>query len=223
VQIKRLLARYKYPPEKQDHATQTVLDQAEQLGDYFVETGAAEAEAARLVRPFRVVPPEELQPFENAVPVYDLKIAAGRFSGEQAADAGLQGEETANPERFEWAELQDYFRPRPGMFVAQVTGESMNRRIPNGTWGLFRLSPQGSREGKIVVVQHREIQDTDLGGHFTLKKYHSEKAQNPDGTWEHTRIVLSPDTTAEGYEPIVIAADGDEEVQVIAEWLGVVG
>jgi hypothetical protein len=73
-----------------------------------------------------------------------------------------------------------------------------------------------------VLVQHREIQDTDLGGHFTLKRYHSEKAQSPDGTWEHTRIVLSPDTTAEGYEPIVIAASGDDEVRVIAEWLGVV-
>jgi hypothetical protein len=168
------------------------------------------------------VPPEEVRPFENAVPVYDLKIAAGRFSGEQQADTGLQGEETAHPERFEWAELPDYYRPRPGMFVAQVVGESMNRRIANGAWGLFRLNPQGSREGKAVLVQHREIQDTDLGGHFTLKRYHSEKAQAPDGTWEHTRIVLSPDTMAEGYEPIIIEASGDEEVRVIAEWLGVV-
>jgi type I restriction enzyme R subunit len=218
--IKKLLARYRYPPDKQEKATQTVLEQAEQLGDLFVETGAAEA--PETVRPFRTVPPEEVRPFENAVPVYDLKIAAGRFSGEQQADTGLQGEETAHPERFEWAELPDYYRPRPGMFVAQVVGESMNRRIANGAWGLFRLNPQGSREGKAVLVQHREIQDTDLGGHFTLKRYHSEKAQAPDGTWEHTRIVLSPDTMAEGYEPIIIEASGDEEVRVIAEWLGVV-
>jgi hypothetical protein len=34
------------------------------------------------------------------------------------------------------------------------------------------------------------IQDTDLGGHLTLKRYHSEKAQSPDGTWQHTRITL---------------------------------
>jgi hypothetical protein len=167
-----------------------------------------------------VVPIEEVRPFENAVPVYDLKIAAGRFSVEQDAGAGLQGEETAHPERFTWAELPDYYRPRPGMFVAQVTGESMNRRIANGAWGLFRLNPQGSRQGKAVLVQHREIQDTDLGGHFTLKRYQSEKIQNPDGTWEHTRITLSPDTTTAGYDPIVIEASGDEEVRVIAEWLG---
>jgi type I restriction enzyme R subunit len=222
--VKKLLARYRYPPDKQDQATQTVLAQAEQLGDFFVEEGVAEqpetTEAIRPVRPFPIVHPEQVQPFENAVPVYDLKVAAGRFSAEQEAGAGLQGEETAYPERFEWAELPDYYRPRPGMFVAQVAGESMNRRIANGAWGLFRLNPRGSREGKIVLVQHREIQDTDLGGHFTLKKYHSEKSQNPDGTWEHTRIVLSPETSAGCYEPIVIEASGDEEVRVIAEWLG---
>ena len=168
-----------------------------------------------------MVPHPEVRPFENAVPVYDLKIAAGRFGAEQELGVGLQGDETAHPELFEWAELPDYYR-RPGVFVAQVTGESMNRRIANGGWGLFRL-PQGSREGKVVLVQHREIQDGDLGGHFTFKRYHSEKSQNPDGTWEHTRIVLSPDTAAEGYEPIVIEASGDEEVRVIAEYLGVAG
>ncbi|HEY2739679.1 MAG TPA: type I restriction enzyme endonuclease domain-containing protein, partial [Thermoanaerobaculia bacterium] len=218
VLVKRLLSRYGYPPDKQDRATQTVLEQAEQLGDFFVdETAAAPPQPAR---PFRIVPTEEVRPFENAVPVYDLKIAAGRFSAEQEAGAGLQGQETAEPARFEWAELPDYYRPRPGLFVAQVIGESMNRRIPNGTWGLFRLNPPGSREGKIVLVQHREIQDTDLGGHFTLKRYHSEKAEEPDGTWRHARIILHPDTNAEGYAPIVIEATGDEEVRVIAEWLG---
>jgi len=218
--VKRLLNRYGYPPDKQDKATQTVLEQAEQLADFFVdETVAAPPPPAR---PFRIVPTEEVRPFENAVPVYDLKIAAGRFSAEQEAGAGLQGEETAEPGRFEWAELPDYYRPRPGLFVAQVIGESMNRRIPNGTWGLFRLSPPGSREGKIVLVQHREIQDTDLGGHFTLKRYHSEKTEEPDGAWRHARVVLHPETNAEGYAPIIIEATGDEEVRVIAEWLGAV-
>ncbi|HSK80334.1 MAG TPA: hypothetical protein VLQ45_28025 [Thermoanaerobaculia bacterium] len=59
----------------------------------------------------------------------------------------------------------------------------MNRTIPNGTWGLSRLNPQGTRDGKIVLVQHRQIQDTDLGGHFTLKRYRSEKEALSDGTW----------------------------------------
>lgn len=219
--VKKLLAKYGYPPDKQEKATQTVLAQAEHLGELFVETDAAEPPAREVVRPFRVVPVAEVRPFENAVPVLELAAAAGLFSEEQEI-AGFAGA-AAHPERFEWAELPDYYRPRPGMFVARVVGESMNRRVANRGWGLFRLNPQGSREGKVVLVQHREIQDTDLGGHFTLKRYHSEKAQSPDGTWQHTRIILSPDTTAEGYEPIVIETSGDEEVRVIAEWLGVVG
>lgn len=217
--VKRVLRQYGYPPDKQDKATDTVLAQAESLGDLQVEELVAAPPAVE--RPFRVVPIDELVPFENAVPVLDLAAAAGRFSDEQEVDRFQEA--TAHPERFEWAELPDYFRPRPGMFVARVDGESMNRRIPNGSWGLFRLNPHGSRQGHILLVQHREIQDTDLGGHFTLKRYHSEKSQSPDGTWEHTRIVLSPDTTTAGYEPIIIEASGDEEVRVIAEWLGSVG
>jgi phage repressor protein C with HTH and peptisase S24 domain len=66
-----------------------------------------------------------------------------------------------NAEDCEWVELPDAFRPQRGMFVAQVVGESMNRRIPNGSWCLFRLHPKGTRQGKVVLVQHREIQDAD--------------------------------------------------------------
>jgi hypothetical protein len=146
----------------------------------------------------------ELKPFENAVPVYDLAAAAGRFSDEQQVSGGLQAEEREHPEHFEWAELPDYFRPRLGMFVAQVVGESMNRVIPNGGWCLFRLNPPGTRQGKVVLVQHREIQDTDTGGHYTVKRYTSEKSQGEDGSWQHTRIVLRPDTDRASYEPIVL-------------------
>lgn len=216
--VRRVLKARGYPPDKAESAAETVLRQAAALGDQIVEEILA-APPPPPALPFRQVPQEELQPFENAVPVLELAAAAGRFSGEQEVD-GLQ-EAAEHPERFEWAELPDYYRPRPGLFVARVVGESMNRRIPNGGWALFRANPQGTREGKAVLVQHREIQDTDLGGHFTLKRYHSEKAQGSDGAWEHRRITLSPDTTAEGYEPIVIEADGEEEVRVVAELLGV--
>ncbi|HYG65930.1 MAG TPA: HsdR family type I site-specific deoxyribonuclease [Thermoanaerobaculia bacterium] len=218
--VRRLLNQKGYPPDKQEKATDTVLAQAEALGDVFAEEAQA-APPPPPERPFRIVPPAEVVPFENAVPVLELAVAAGRFSGEQEVD-GFQ-DAAAHPDRFEWAELPDYYRPRPGMFVARIVGESMNRRIPNGSWGLFRIHPHGSREGKVLLVQHREIEDTDLGGHFTVKRYHSEKVQHPDGTWEHTRILLSPDTHAEGYEPIVIESADAPELRVIAEWLGLVG
>jgi phage repressor protein C with HTH and peptisase S24 domain len=217
--VKGLLKKYRYPPDKQQEAADNVLAQAEKLGDFFVET-EPEPET-RPERPFRIVPVEEVQPFENAVPVYDLAVAAGRFSEEQQAGVGLQGEEAAHPERFEWAELPDYYRPRPGMFVAQVIGESMNRTVPNGTWALFRLNPQGSREGKVVLVESREIQDTETSGHYTLKRYHSEKARAADGAWRHTRIVLRPDSDRDGYEPIVLEGTGEEGLRIVAELIGV--
>ncbi|MGZ5498827.1 MAG: type I restriction enzyme endonuclease domain-containing protein, partial [Candidatus Aminicenantales bacterium] len=208
--VKGLLKKHGYPPSQQQEATDNVLAQAEKLGDFFVESDP-EPEP-RPERPFRIVPPEKVEPFENAVPVYDLKAAAGGFSEEQQADPG----------RFEWAELPDYYRPRPGMFVAQVVGESMNRIVPNGAWALFRLHPQGSREGKVVLVQHREVQDTDMGGHYTLKRYRSEKESAPDGTWRHTRIVLRPESDRDGYEPIVIEEAEEAELHVIAELIGVI-
>jgi len=99
----------------------------------------------------------------------------------------------------------------------------MNRRIPNGAWCLFRLEPQGSRQGKVVLVQHREIHDTDLGGHFTVKVYESEREDLPDGTWRHRRIVLRPDTTAPGHAPMVFTAAQEGELRVIAELVGVLG
>jgi uncharacterized protein len=153
-----------------------------------------------------------VKPFENAVPVYDLKAAAGGFSEEQQADSGS----------LEWAELPDYYRPRPGMFVARVVGESMNRVVPDGAWALFRLHPQGSRERKVVLVQHREIQDTDTGGHYTLKRYYSDKERAPDGTWRHARVILRPESDREGYQPIVIDGADESELQIIAELIGVI-
>ena len=53
---------------------------------------------------------------------------------------------------------------------------SLNRRIPNGSWCLFREPSDGSRNGKVVIVQSRDIQDPDTGGQYTAKIYRSEKA-----------------------------------------------
>ena len=146
-----------------------------------------------------------MQPFENCVPLYDLKAAASVFSEEQQV------------EDFEWVKLPEAFRPQKNLFVAQVMGESMNRRIPNGAWCLFKLFPVGTRQGKIVLVQHREIQDTDIGGHFTIKVYESQKKFEKDGSWRHTRIMLRPDSTYSEYEPIILSADQAEDLRVIAE------
>lgn len=162
--------------------------------------------------PFRLLHGEDIKPFENCVPLYDLKVAAGSFSDEQQPEDNV-----------EWVELPDMFRPQQGLFVAQVIGESMNRRIPNGSWCLFKHNPAGSRQGKVVLVQHREINDSDIGGHYTVKVYESNKELLPDGTWEHDTIRLRPSTTLPGYNDIVLNGKQAGELKVIAELVAVLG
>lgn len=173
--------------------------------------------------PFRHLRREEVRPFENCVPIYNLKAAAGRFGAGQVSGAVSQGEELKNPAEFEWAELPEEFRPRPGLFVAQVVGDSMNRRIPNGSWCLFRLAPRGTRKGKVVLVQLRGLDDPETGGQYTVKVYHSEKRVGEDGTWRHDQIVLRPDTDQEGFEPLVLDPTQAGELSVVAELVAVLG
>jgi uncharacterized protein len=91
--------------------------------------------AASNVVPLRRVSKEERDAGVVAAPVVDLRFAAGVFSDAQALDEGLG----------DWVALPDWVRPQPGLFVAQVVGESMNRRIPSGSWCLFRANPGGTR------------------------------------------------------------------------------
>ncbi len=176
------------------------------------------------VLPFRRLPQTEVKPFINSIPLYDLKVAAGRFSDEQQVTEWLNGQGYENISDIDWIELPDAFRHRQGFFVAQVVGESMNRRIPNGAWCLFMLNPEGTRQGKVVFAQHRDITDIDSGGQqYTVKVYSSTKEVFPDGTWQHTSITLRPDTTAPGYEPIIFTKEKAEDVKVIAELVAVLG
>jgi DUF2075 family protein/DNA replication protein DnaC len=162
------------------------------------------------VVPWRRVSKEGRTVGDAAVPVVDLRFAAGAFSDVQVMENGA----------LDWVALPDWVRPQPGLFVAQVVGESMNRRIPNGAWCLFRANPGGTRQGKVVVVQHHSIADPETGGRYTIKLYSSEKAPADDGGWRHERITLRPDSYQPGFEPIVIQMDDDEDgFAVVAEML----
>jgi DUF2075 family protein len=102
---------------------------------------------------------EDIRPFENALPFYDLKVAAGSFSEVQSVDEML------------WFALPDGVRPSADLFVCQVIGESMNKVISNGAYCLFRKYSGGSRNGQIVLVESTSIQDTDYGSCYTIKEY----------------------------------------------------
>jgi DUF2075 family protein len=162
------------------------------------------------VLPLRRVTADERAAGVPALPVISLKVAAGSFSAPQALEDGAE----------DWVSPPEWMNLRPGMFVAQVTGESMNKRVPNGAWCLFGANPAGTREGKIVLVQHRSISDPDTGGRYTLKRYHSEKHADSDGGWRHRRIELRPESNHPAYRPIVLELDeSDDSFAVIAELL----
>ena len=161
------------------------------------------------VLPFRRLPAKEVKPYVNAVPLFDLKFAAGGFSDFQSAT-----EE-------EWVELPNGMTPAEGLFVAQVIGESMNKRIPNGSWCLFRAKPAGTRQGKIVVAQHRAVSDAENGASYTVKTYSSEKTGLADGTWRHVRVTLSPSSTDPSFRDIVLLEDDAASVNIVAELMAV--
>ncbi len=157
----------------------------------------------------KVLNKEEVKPYGNAVPLFNLEIAAGSFSHEQYI------------EDCDWVELPDSFKPQAGHFVARVVGESMNKRIPNGSWCLFKANPGGSRNNKVVIAQHQDIQDQDTGASFTIKLYTSEKTINDD-LWSHKKIILKPDSYDKNYRELVFDDESSESLKIIGELVAVI-
>ena len=114
------------------------------------------------------------------------------------------------------------FTAKPGFFLAQVVGESMKRCIPNGSWCFFREPSDGSRNGKVVIVQSRNFQDPDTGGQYTVKIYRSEKTVGED-SWSHRSIRLESDWLDFSFKPLNLGPDTMNEVRVIGEFVGIIG
>jgi hypothetical protein len=112
-----------------------------------------------------------------ACPLVPLKAAAGAFGDPQHIE----------DDGFEWVAVESRHRLRPGMFVAQVVGKSMEPAIPDGAWCLFRAPVEGTRQGKTVLVQLRDATDPETGQRYTVKRYESEKAN----TWREGRLLAS--------------------------------
>jgi len=205
VMVRRILKRHGYPPDKAEKATRTVLEQAEQLGLGLVDEPAASVDVR--VEPFHALDTAQARPGINCVPLYSLQAAASGFSTVHA------------PEAEAWVVPHGRWRSAPDLFVAQVVGESMNRRIPNGAYCLFRHPVAGSRQGRVLLVQHHDIADPELGGSYTVKVWESDKTV-ADDSWRHKEIRLMPDSDDASFLPIVIRS-ADDSLQVIAEMLEV--
>lgn len=149
--------------------------------------------------------------YVSCVPLVPLHTAAGYFGEAQAFD----------PDSVEWVEIDTGHTLREGMFVTQVTGKSMEPRIPDGAYCLFRAPVTGTRQGKVVLVELRDQVDPESGLRYTVKRYESEKVEGAEHAWRHVRIVLQPENPQ--FEPIVITAEDEMELAVVAELVEVLG
>ena len=148
--------------------------------------------------------------YVTCVPFVPLRAAAGAFGDPQHIE----------DDGFEWVAVDSRHRLRPGMFVAQVVGRSMEPAVPDGAYGLFRAPVEGTRQGKTVLVQLHDAIDPETGGRYTLKRYESKKVGDGD-SWQHKEITLKPINPE--FEPIVLTHADEGEVAVVAELVEVVG
>lgn len=144
----------------------------------------------------------------NLIPLYDFYAAAGTFS------------EMQSTKDFILIEGPDNFSTSKDYFACKIIGESMNRVIPNGSICLFKTPTAGTRNGKILLIENRDIQDQDFNSAFTIKTYSSEKKITEEG-WEHSSIVLRPNSNDNSYKTIIINEEHSAGMRVIGEFVSV--
>lgn len=173
------------------------------------QTGEAEVVPVN-VMPFRprVVEPKPEERYVTCVPLVPLKAAAGTFSDPQYVESA----------GYEWVEVQSHHGLRSGMFVAQVVGRSMEPIIHDGAWCLFRVPLEGTRQGKIVLVELRDRSDPETGHRYTVKRYVRDEAAETKLFGEKA-ISLKPANP--DFEPIVLSGDDEGELRIVAEFLEV--
>lgn len=141
--------------------------------------------------------------YKTLLPVYSLQAAAGHFGEGRAVE--LEG----------WVEVQGLGTLADDMFVARAVGRSMEPRIYDGDYLVFRANQRGSRQGKIVLARG-PITDPELGGSYTVKRYSAAGNEGGQGA----RVVLA--SLNPEFKPIEIEAtdeDPSASVEVIAEYV----
>lgn len=137
-------------------------------------------------------------PFENSVPLYSLKVAAGEFYSNES-----------NPEQ-EFIRVPDQVTISKDHFACKIIGNSMNKIAKDGEIALFKKYNGGSRNGLMVLAEYYELHDIDLGSSYTFKEYHSQKEVTEEG-WKHEKIILKPKSTDSTYQDIIIDAKNHDE------------
>jgi superfamily II DNA or RNA helicase/SOS-response transcriptional repressor LexA len=157
----------------------------------------------------KIIPLKQTVEFEevlrNPIPLYNFYAAAGTFSELQSENDYTLIEGPKNSSKSEY-------------FACKIIGESMNRVIPNGSICLFKPYSGGIRNGKILLIENRDIQDPDFNSAFTIKTYSSEKIVTEEN-WEHTSIVLRPNSFDSTYQNIIITEENAVEMRIVGEFV----
>jgi superfamily II DNA or RNA helicase len=150
--------------------------------------------------------------YRTLLPFYPLRVAAGFFKeGDAPTPSGW----------IDVAQLGFASRVIKGMFVTQVVGHSMEPSIEDGSYCVFRAPVEGTRQGKVVLVQKRDFLDPETGGSYTVKRYRSTKTAAAEEEWRHETIELIPDNPDRARYPVLkFTATDDAELQTVAEFVG---
>jgi SOS-response transcriptional repressor LexA len=133
----------------------------------------------------------KLIPFENSVPLYSLKVAAGEF----------KFNESLPEEKF--ILVPNGVKITQDHFACKIIGNSMNKIVQDGQIALFKRYTGGSRNGLMVIAEYYDHQDLDYGSCYTFKEYYSQKTVNEE-SWQHEKIILKPKSFDTSYQDIVI-------------------
>ncbi len=138
----------------------------------------------------------------GSAPVMSLEAAAGSLRGS-----------SRNIDAVGWVVI-------PGtrdasLFVAEVRGESMRPLIPDRSLCLFRATRSGIASGKTFLVEHRAIDDAELGGPFAVKRIGNVTRLR------NGRVRVELRSVNRDYAPLLIELDDEAELRVIAEFVKV--
>ncbi|MEM8961690.1 MAG: helicase-related protein [Acidobacteriota bacterium] len=153
--------------------------------------------------PFDEVDTLRVQPFVNAIPLWDdLAEPAWRLDEEDLGDLAW------DRHGLRWASVDGHVRP--ATFVARVGDTALEHRIPAGAWAVFRSHIGQVRTGSVVLARHHRLDE--LGGPFALRVLdHERRGGKRRG---RKRLVLRTDDPAQ--RPLVLDPQRDD-LKILAE------
>lgn len=86
--------------------------------------------------------------YKEYLPVYSLQAAATKFGKEEYV------------ENLGWVKVDTKRKLNKDMFIAEVVGKSMEPTIADGSYCIFRIETGGSRNGKVVLVESRQVTES---------------------------------------------------------------